>query len=315
MKSKRRASRRTRTRNSTIAMLGGGHPARTRMGERDTRLAAARGWARGEPTRIQRIVHAPGFRVVVIALSALALSLGALASNPLIERVQGDQRSEAPVRVQSIAVQGNTRLSATAVAHASGVAPDSIATEVDPEQVRLNLEKHPWIGHANTALLPDGKLVIRIEEREPAALVRGPASAGDKPIWRLLDATGTPFVGTRAEEWSRLPRFRSERVLATGEAEPALVEALTVARLVHGHTGTRLTTREVELPAVQAGRGWVLHSQTLPHTVILGENELESRLQELALLLDSDLPSARGAVEIDLRFADLAVLRSSSPSR
>ncbi|MDE0911424.1 MAG: hypothetical protein OSB60_13245, partial [Myxococcota bacterium] len=65
----------------------------------------------------------------------------------------------------------------------------------------------------------------------------------------------------------------------------------------------------------QAGLGWVLHSQELPRTVILGEDELEPRLKKLSLLLTSNMPAARAAEEIDLRFANQAVLRSRSPSR
>jgi hypothetical protein len=145
--------------------------------------------------------------------------------------------------------------------------------------------------------------------------MRGPATAGGAKIWRLIDRTGTPFARTRAEEWSRLPRLRSERVLETGEIDPALIEAFEITRHLSGRPGWRPTSREIELPTEDAGRGWVLHSRTLPRTVILGEDELAPRLQRLALLLDSNLPSARGAEEIDLRFADLAVLRSGSPSR
>ncbi|MFT5695686.1 MAG: hypothetical protein ACI9QQ_001665, partial [Myxococcota bacterium] len=77
----------------------------------------------------------------------------------------------------------------------------------------------------------------------------------------------------------------------------------------------RAVHREIELPSKGAGRGWVLHSQTLPRTVILGEDELEPRLAKLAMLLGTDLPSTRGAEEIDLRFANQAVLRSRSSSQ
>ena len=86
---------------------------------------------------------------------------------------------------------------------------EELASEVDREQVVRNLENHPWVRHADAALLLDGQLVIRIEEREPVALVRGPAVADKAFIWRLVDRTGTPFARTRAEDWSRLPRLRS----------------------------------------------------------------------------------------------------------
>lgn len=310
MSSKRRAGGRARAWDSVVSRL-----ARRRARDRYLRSGSTREWLRVDPTRIQLAVHPARFWRAVAGLFVLAIALGILASPRVIEHLLGNDRSAAPILVRSIAVQGNQRLAAAVVAQASGVAHDSLASEVDSEQVARDLENHPWIRDADAALLPGGKLVIRIEEREPVALVRGPASLGGANIWRLIDSTGTPFAATRAEDWSRLPRFRSQRVLATGRVDPALLEALEIARLMRGRAGGRSTPREIELPGPDAGRGWVLHSQTLPRTVLLGVDELEPRLARLALLLDSDLPSARGAAEIDLRFADLAVLRSGSPSR
>ncbi len=309
MRSKRRAGGRANARDSAVTRLG-----RRRTRERYPRLGATREWVR-DPASIQLAVHTPRFRRAVAGLFVLAIALGSLASPFVIEILQGDDRSTAPVLVRGVAVQGNQRLSAAAVAKASGVSPDGLASEVDCEQVALDLESHPWIRRADVTLLPGGKLVIRIEEREPVALVRGRAAAGDAIVWRLIDRSGTPFAKTRAEDWSRLPRFRSQRVLATGEIDPALIEALEIARQMSGRADWSPTSHEIELPTEDAGRGWVLHSRTLPRTVILGEEELERRLERLALLLDSDLPSARAAEEIDLRFAGLAVLRSGSPSR
>ncbi|MCH7599351.1 MAG: FtsQ-type POTRA domain-containing protein [Myxococcales bacterium] len=283
---------------------------------------AGRSRGRVGPGRIQRGSFAVYFRPAVAGLFFIALVLGVLVSHPVIESARGDKQSAVQVRVQSVAVLGNHRLSLADVARASGVAPDSLASEVDSAQVAKTLEQHPWIRRAEATLLPDGKLLVRIKERKPIALVRevvrdsrNADNTENQTVWRLVDATGTPFARTRAEDWSRLPRLRSQRTLATGEIDPTLVEALSIVRFMRSHAGRRLGAREIELPARDAGRGWVLHSQTLPHTVILGEKELEPRLERLALLLASDLPSARGAEEIDLRFADRAVLRSRSPSR
>ncbi|MBW2389594.1 MAG: FtsQ-type POTRA domain-containing protein [Deltaproteobacteria bacterium] len=309
MRSKRRAGGRADTRDSAVSRLG-----RRRTRERYPRLGATREWVR-DPASIQLAVHAPRFRRAVVGFFFLAVAFGTLASPIVVEVLQGNDQSTAPILVHGVAVQGNQRLSAAAVAKASGVAPDGLASEVDCEQVALNLESHPWIRNAHATLLPGGKLVIRIEEREPVGLVRGRAAEGEAIIWRLIDGSGTPFASTRAENWSRLPRFRSQRVLTTGEIDPALIEALEIARQMSGRADWRPTSREIELPTEDAGRGWVLHSRTLPRTIILGEEELEPRLERLALLLDSELPSARGAEEIDLRFAGLAVLRSGSSSR
>ena len=314
MTKKRRTSRKTGAQSSLINRLTRRRPPLGRG-----LASAVRELRQAGPTRIQRGSFSVYFRPAVAGLFALALVLGIFVSHPVIERALGDEQSTLQVRVQSVAVLGNQRLSPFEVARASGVAPNSLASEVDPARVAKTLERHPWIRRAGATLLPDGKLIVRVEEREPIALLRelsGDSEHADKePVWRLVDATGTPFARTRALDWSRLPRLRSRRVLATGEVDPALVEALSIVKFMRGRAGKHLATREIELPARDLGRGWVLHSQTLPHTVILGEDELQPRLERLALLLASDLPSARRAEEIDLRFAERAVLRSRSHTR
>lgn len=311
-----------RTQSSLINRLSNRRPP-LGLGVRD----GTRGWGHAGPIRVQRGSFAVYFRPAVAGMIVAALALGILTSRLVIGYAMGDRQSALQVLVQSVAVMGNHRLSAAEVARASGVAPDSLASKVDPARVAANLERHPWIRSAEATLLPDGKLLVRVEERQPIALVRGfehaddthysesAKNTGSEAVWRLVDPSGTPFARTRAEDWSRLPRFRSQRALATGVIDPTLVEALSIVQLMQDRGLSRDARREIELPAQNAGRGWVLHSQTLPHTVILGEDDLEPRLERLALLLASDLSSARGAEEIDLRFADRVVLRSRSPSR
>jgi cell division septal protein FtsQ len=277
--------------------------------------AGARRFLQVDPKSLQALAYGPSFRIAVAVLFGLALSLGSVASQPLIEHIQGDRASAAPVLVSSVAVQGNRRLSAESVALASGITRDSLASSLDTHTIVENLNSHPFIGSASAALLPTGQVLVRIVEREPMGLIRGPAVEGGESLWRLVDAEGTPFIEARAEQWSLLPRFRSAQPRATDEPDSLLVDALAIAAQLTDSPTQRAVHREIELPSKGAGRGWVLHSQTLPRTVILGEDELEPRLAKLAMLLGTDLPSTRGAEEIDLRFANQAVLRSRSSSQ
>ncbi|MCP5044175.1 MAG: FtsQ-type POTRA domain-containing protein [bacterium] len=306
MSPKRRAGGRIRNQSPVIARLNRKQPS--------TRLARD-GWLRADPARMSDQDSALAFRLLVSAGFALALLVGIFTSDSVIQRVQGSVASEAPVLVQSVAVLGNQRLPAAAVALASGVARDAIASQLHPERIGSTLEEHPLIRSATATLLPDGKLVVRIEERDPVALLRGSAKRGDTAVWRLVDSTGTPFAQARAEQWSRLPRLRSNRVLETGEADATLLEAIEVATLLGLDVEPSGSPREIELPQTDVGGGWVLHSQTLPRRVLLGTGELEPRLERLAMLLDADPDAARGIEEIDLRFADQAVLRTTSSSR
>lgn len=275
----------------------------------------SRSWATAAPVGLQQLALRIGYRPLVALVFVLAFMIGATTSRSVIKEFQGDAASIAPMRVQALAVQGHKRLSAGRIAAASGLATGALASETDAAKITKSLEAHAMIRSAKAVSLPNGKLIVRIEEREPKALLRGPSAIGGGIVWRLVDTTGTPFAPARANDWSRLPRFRSTAVLPTDQADPRLVSAISLAKLVRETEGPDVEAREIELPSPKLGLGWVLHSQNLPRTVILGEGELKPRLEKLALLLASNMPPARAAEEIDLRFADQAVLRSGSPSR
>jgi len=306
MSPKRRTGRRTRKQSPVISRLN-----RKRRHDGFTNGGVMRGDSVHMPGRDR----APGFRLLTSLGFALALLTGIISSRSVIQHVQAGETSGDPVRVRSVAVLGNQRLSAASVAQASGVAPDSIATRLDTKQIARTLERHPLIGSARSIVLPHGQLVVSVEERNPVALLRGRPGAKQEVVWRLVDSTGTPFANTRAEAWSRLPRLRSARARATGVVDPTLVEAIRIAMQIDRERAPAVAEREIELPTKGSGIGWVLHSQTLPHRVILGTQDLEPRLERLAMLLDADLPTARGVEEIDLRFADQAVLRGRSSFR
>lgn len=306
MSPRRRTGRRARNQSPVISRLN-------RKRRHDG--FASGGAVRGDSVRMLGRDRAPDFRLLGSVGFALALLTGIISSGSVIQHVQAGEPSGDPVLVRSVAVLGNQRLSATAVAQASGVAPDSIATRLDTKQIARTLERHPLIGSARATVLPDGQLIVRVEERNPVALLRARPDPKEDVVWRLVDSTGTPFANTRAEAWSRLPRLRSARALATGVVDPALVEAIRFAMQIDRERAPAVAEREIELPTEGSGIGWVLHSQTLPHRVILGTEDLEPRLERLVMLLDADLPTARGVEEIDLRFADQAVLRGRSSFR
>jgi hypothetical protein len=287
-----------------------------RLGRRQRRDPFdSRGWLSVDAARVQGIDRTLVRRLVLTTGFALALLCGATSGPALVASLNTFGNDDESVLVRSVAVQGNVRLNAATVALASGVARDSIASQLDPKQIEAKLESHPMIRAARVALLPDGQLVVRIAEREPHALLLRRGGKADAPAWRLIDADGTPFADTRAEAWSRLPRVRSDAVIESDVASAPLREAIALAQAMDDPRFAALGEREIELPAVASSDGWVLHARGNPRRVVLGTREVEPRLERLALLLDADLPAARTATEIDFRFAGQAVLRSGSASR
>ena len=59
--------------------------------------------------------------------------------------------------------------------------------------------------------------------------------------------------------------------------------------------------------------GFSLRFAGSPLRVVLGREDLDSKLRELARLLAADMPEVDDATELDLRFAGQAVLRNEPP--
>jgi cell division septal protein FtsQ len=227
-------------------------------------------------------------------------ALAALHS-PLQWWIQG------PLRLESIEVQGGQRLTPAEVAAATGIEKGALLETVAVEAVAERLSEHPWILSARALLLPSGRLLVRVQERVPRAALWSEDS------WRWVDESGTPFAKTEALETRAMPRIRSARALATGQASPQLARAvaLTLALPQHGIRGPA----DLRLPEEGSAEGWVLRARDGELEAVLGAERLEERIEELALLLASNLEVTQGSKRIDLRFEDRAILRAVPASR
>ena len=61
--------------------------------------------------------------------------------------------------------------------------------------------------------------------------------------------------------------------------------------------------------------GFALRLPSLKPRIVLGRNHFDARLASLAHLLESELEEVEGSETLDLRFADQAVLRGTSPAK
>jgi hypothetical protein len=245
-------------------------------------------------------------RTLVAALFTVSLLLGTLSALAAMHSPL-DWPKQEPLRVESIAVQGTQRLTPEEVAAATGVEKGALLETVEVAAVEERLVEHPWIRSARALLLPTGRLLVRIRERVPRAALWSEGS------WRWVDEGGTPFAKTEALETRAMPRIRSARALATGQASPQLARAVALALAVprHGIRGPA----DLHLPEEGSAEGWVLRARDGELEAVLGMDRLEERIEELALLLASDLQVTRGSKRIDLRFEDRAILRSAAASR
>lgn len=72
---------------------------------------------------------------------------------------------------QDVQVSGNQQLSREQVMQAMGVAFGQNVFQVDEDEARVRLERHPWIAHAVVERRLPGTYRVRIREREAVALI------------------------------------------------------------------------------------------------------------------------------------------------
>jgi cell division protein FtsQ len=258
--------------------------------ERDARRAARRRLAAG----------------AVLAGAAALAGYVSVASGPAVFGL-GDGAGT----VRAIAVQGLERLTAAEVALASGIERGSDLAGLRADAVEARLATHPWIAGARAAALPDGTVLIRVEERRPVAVATGPEGEAH---W--LDSAGRAFAPAPADERAAagLPEIHGARTDELGpEAEsPRLARGVALARLA-ADRGVPAPV-QVALPGAPAadGRaGWVLRPHGLDLEAWLGAEiaRFPERVGRLARLIEEDPAHASRAAQIDLRFSGRAFLR------
>jgi len=260
-------------------------PARGKSGARESR-AARLGW-RG--------------RLALALLPALAVIAGAAYFRAPLQKALDQQ----VLALHSICVIGADRLSAANVAALTGVAEGTSLLKISPHEIEGRLRTHPWIREAHVMRLLPGRLLVAVSFREPVARVAASAEAGTLLV--LVDDDGRAVAQSSGGAFAPLPIIVSPHPPTVGEVVPALGAAAAAVRAVarSAFAGTQPTffvgdndpnSVSLALPQLSA-------------RVLLGTGELDQKLARLALVLAGDRTPARTAAEIDLRFADRAVLR------
>jgi cell division septal protein FtsQ len=282
---------------------------------RDERSAPTRAERKAEDRRARALSHlqhvrgevprvAPP-RAIFAAAAALSLASGA-ASGVLFASGASWFGGDAPL--DSISVHGASHLTAAEVAVATGVPRNAARSAVAPNAVEKRLEEHAWIAEAHALPLPTGTLLVDVKETVPVAVV----AVGTPARIFVVDASGTPFAAAEAHHEEVLPRIVTAGEVAPFEPNEDIARALQLARdlPLFGLAPPVL----VSIAAKDDRRGFTLRLAGLRARIVLGREELDSKLRELARLLAADVPEIGDAAELDLRFADQAVLRKESPS-
>ncbi len=168
------------------------------------------------------------------------------------------------------------------------------------EEVEPLLADEPWIQAVTVAKEPPGGLVVRVDERRPAALLR----RGDGLFY--LDGRGAviaPFdargdaSGLLVVSVAEGARLDLERVLAlAGELER-----------LHPEWAAGLS--EIE---VANGRDYRLHTEALPFALFVSEESLEPAARRLPRLVKEILRRYPGTGAVDARFTNQIVIQPAA---
>jgi len=250
----------------------------------------------------------PPLSVVAPAAVVASLTIGALFGSPLVATARSWFAGET-VRLEAISVRGAEHLSLAEVAEATGLPPGAEWASIDPREIEASLIEHPWIADASAVRLPTGRLLVRVTENIPRALVALGKPAQDFAV----NLQGMPFASAANQEPSGLPRLIPSGAVERGVADERLAHAIELAY--------RLPEFDLPLPSEvfisdrADPTGFAIRLPSLKPRIVLGHDQFDARLASLARLLETELEEVKGSETLDLRFADQAVLRGAPPSK
>lgn len=246
--------------------------------------AAKRARVRRERAEVRRFTAARRrqLRTALVTAGALAVALAVLVGlvwSPLMS-------------VREVRVEGTERLGAAVVQQALADSMGQPIATVTEEGVAERLQSIPQIESFRVDIVPPSTVIVRIVEREPAAIV--PAEGGEA----VIDAAGVVLGGVD-ESTSALPRLEGVEV-GTEEFEAVASVLVSVPRSVLEATATiaAATPSDIQLS---------LHSG---QTVLWGgADESQLKADVLAALLETQDPAL--AVVLDVSAPETPVVSGS----
>jgi len=249
------------------------------------RRRGSRAWLAKSLTR-----GVPAAAVAVIALLAWAPVRDAVRTHPYFA-------------VREVVVRGNRHLAPDAVRRLAGVEPGMGIWAVDPARVQRSLEGVAWIRTARVwRELPD-RVVIRVREERPAAII---ALRDAAPALHYVAPRGKIFARLEPTDPRDYPYFTGLKVsdLAGGDAGGlrAVRRALSLLRLatrrgpvseIHIDSERGLTLLPVD-PRIPIEVGWV---------------DFPRRLARLGMVLEKLARRQGEIMRVSLRFDDEVIVQ------
>lgn len=289
------------SRRSLMRRLGGAHRRRwwERLGRPLRRAGAvlARGAGRGLGA-----IRRPSRRILALAALAAVTAAAAVGYAPL--RAWGVRHPY--FAVAEIVVAPTAHVRSGALLQWVGLKPGVGIWSVDPGALAARLERHPWIRRASVRREFPRRLVVQVEEREPAAIV-----LIDQLYY--IDRSGVVFARVSPEETLDLPFVTGiEAAVLAGERpfpRHAIRQALKLLQLMRG-AGLPFRVSEVHIEREQGITVFPVEPRV---AFVFGWNRFPLKLARLGRVLGAFAGRETEIREIDLTYAAQAVIRLRQP--
>lgn len=247
--------------------------------------------------KVRKFFSSSALKKVVVLVSFTALGVfGVIASAQGLKAFFQDPR----YRVAQIAVYNQHFFTQKELLDMSGIALGMYPFDFSVKKAAREIEKNPNVKRASVERAWPNKVVIKVVERTPAAVVKGKASF-------MIDEDGV-VLPMRAEIPVGLVTIcgaeLTEEMVGQKAAGDGMMRALSLLR-EYQHTDLPLT---LEFSQIDISNPRNLVVQTRRNLrVLMGEGDFARRLARLSRVLEDMERRGRVADTIDLRFKDVVV--------
>jgi cell division protein FtsQ len=246
--------------------------------------------------RIKRMIRAAIISAAVILLIVMAVIVGNKLLNSFIKHPD--------YRIKKVYVQNNITLSAQEILRIAHVTTNMNIYAVALEPIQEKLMRHPDIRTAEIKKRPPDMLIIKVEERSPAAVIRTAGDSWDIPV----DVEGVMLSHDKmkyALEKPHITGYESIKYVAGNKIDdPRIRTALSfIAELQHAPGTTYIKVKEINVTTPETVK---LKTASI-NEVVIGTTFSPDIVMEFLATVD-DLRFKRiNAQKIDLRFKDVIV--------
>lgn len=248
-----------------------------------------------QPRDLRKLFHR-GLRLAIALFSVVAVVGGGFLAAQML--MASDQ-----FRVATIEVQGNNRLCDDTVIALSDIEPEMMTFALDLHLIGRKIEENPWVRQARIQRIFPRQVVIRVEEREPVAIV-------NLGYLYYVDAGGEVFKVLAASDSLDYPvvtGFNAERLGASDAREKdRMKQVIALLKALEGRE--YFTGRQVSEVSLEPGGGLSVYALEGVR-IRFGQGDYARKLSRLERIYGYLKPKMAMLDYIDLNVDEKVIVR------